>query len=119
LAPRPDETVYEPREDQWQAFPDLAAFRRKTGQEQNGIEVEFDIFESLSPPDPSRRHAVYHAMDLNFSLKPTANAVDVGDIIPTVNDDYAGSAPDLGALETGRAVPHYGPRWLNWKPFYR
>jgi hypothetical protein len=119
LAPALGGTVYEPREEEWQAFPDLAAMRSKTGQEQHGIEVDFDIFESLSPPDPGLRHAVYHAMDLNFALKPTATAVDAGVIIPTVNDDYAGKAPDLGALETGRAAPHYGPRWLKWKPFYR
>jgi hypothetical protein len=119
LAPPAGETVYEPRDDQWQALPDLAAVRQKTGQEQHGIEVDFDIFESLSPPDPARRHAVYHAMDLNFALKPAGAAVDAGVVIPTVNDDFHGRAPDLGALETGGDVPHYGPRWLNWRPFYR
>jgi hypothetical protein len=58
-------------------------------------------------------------MDLNFALKPTSAAVDAGVIIPTVNDDFVGKAPDLGALENGRPTPHYGPRWLKWKPFYR
>jgi hypothetical protein len=119
LAPLPGATVYEPHDEQWQAFPDLAAMRNQTGQEQHGIEVDFDIFESLSPPDPAQRHAVYHAMDLNFALKPTSAAVDAGVIIPTVNDDFVGKAPDLGALENGRPTPHYGPRWLKWKPFYR
>ena len=119
LAPPPGETVYEPRDEQWQTFPDLAALRSQTGQEQHGIEVDFDIFESLSPPDPALRHAVYHAMDLNFALKTNSAAVDAGVQIPTVNDDFAGQAPDLGALEAGRPPPHYGPRWLTWKPFYR
>jgi len=40
-------------------------------------------------------------------------------VIPTVNEDYSGRAPDLGALEAGQPVPHYGPRWLTWQPFYR
>ena len=48
-----------------------------------------------------------------------AEAGDAGVIIPTVNDGYAGRAPDLGALEVGRDTPHYGPRWLTWQPFYR
>ena len=73
----------------------------------------------MTPPDPTKRHAVYHAMDLNFRLKPSSRAVDVGARIPSVNDDFAGKAPDLGALETGKPEPHYGPRWLTWQPFYR
>jgi len=31
-------------------------------------------------------------------------------VIPNVTDNFTGSAPDLGALETGVALPHYGPR---------
>ena len=58
-------------------------------------------------------------MDLNFTLKPSSKAVDAGVVIPTVNEDFAGRAPDLGALETGKPVPQYGPRWLTWQPFYR
>ena len=37
-------------------------------------------------------------------------AVDRGVPLPNVNDGFAGRAPDLGALETGRPLPHYGPR---------
>ena len=35
-------------------------------QEAHGVEVDFDILKRLAPPDPANRHAVYHAMDLNF-----------------------------------------------------
>ena len=73
----------------------------------------------MTPPDPSKRHAVYHAMDLNFQLKPSGKAVDAGEVIPTVNDGFAGRAPDLGAIETGKPAPRFGPRWLDWQPFYR
>ena len=31
-------------------------------------------------------------------------------VLPTVTDGFTGTAPDLGALEVGRAAPHYGPR---------
>ena len=100
-------------------FGTLSDLRSATGQETHGLEVDFDIFEKLTPPDPSQRHAVYHAMDLNFSLNPASNAVDAGVVIPTVNDVFQGKAPDLGALEVGASASRYGPRWLTWQPFYR
>ncbi len=111
--------LYEPTADDWQSFATLAEFRAASKQETHGIEVDFDDFEKLSPPNPALRHAVYHAMDLNFRLKPDGQAVDAGVTIPTVNDGFTGRAPDLGALETGRPEPKYGPRWLTWEPFYR
>jgi len=30
--------------------------------------------------------------------------------LPTVTDGFTGRAPDLGALELGQPLPHYGPR---------
>jgi hypothetical protein len=83
------------------------------------VELDFDIFEKMTPPDPAKRHAVYHAMDLDFRLKPGSKAVDAGVPIPTVNDGFSGRAPDLGALESGAPPARYGPRWLTWQPFYR
>lgn len=100
-------------------FATLAEFQQATGQETHGIEVDYDVFEDLKPSDPARRYQVYHSMDLNFRLKAGSKAVDAGLALPTVNDGYNGRAPDLGALESGRPEPHYGPRWLTWRPFYR
>jgi hypothetical protein len=97
----------------------LAELRAATGQEQHGIEVDLDVFEDMTPADPATRYKVYHAMDLNFRIKQGSEAVDAGVHIPTVNDDFAGDAPDLGALEVGQPEPHYGPRWLKTQPFYR
>jgi hypothetical protein len=111
--------VYQAAKEDWRSFDSLSALRAATGLEQHSIEVDYDIFASLRPPDPAERYAVYHAMDLNFALKPGSLAVDAGQRIPTVNDDHSGSAPDLGALEAGQPEPHYGPRWLTWRPFYR
>ena len=111
--------MYEPGPGDWKTFSTLADFRAATGQEEHGLELDFDIFEEMSAPDPARRHAVYHATELNFRLKPGSKAVDAGVRIPTVNDDFSGEAPDLGALEAGRPAPHYGPRWLKTQPFYR
>lgn len=108
-----------PKSEDWRKFATLAELSAATGQETHGIEVDFDIFERMVPPDPTKRHAVYHAMDLDFRLKPGGKAVDAGVVIPTVNEDFAGRAPDLGALEVGKPEPKYGPRWLTWQPFYR
>jgi hypothetical protein len=30
--------------------------------------------------------------------------------LPNINDDFFGAAPDMGAHENGRPLPHYGPR---------
>ena len=51
-------------------LPDAGRVPRGDRQEAHGIEVDFDVFERLTPPDPGERHAVYHAMDLDFRLKP-------------------------------------------------
>jgi hypothetical protein len=119
LAPSAGQTMYEAKREDWKSFATLAGFRAATGQEAHGVEVDFDIFEQMTPPDPAKRHAVYHATDLNFRLKAGSKAVDAGVVIPTVNDGFVGRAPDLGALELGGPVLKYGPRWLTWQPFYR
>ncbi|MBI4903950.1 MAG: right-handed parallel beta-helix repeat-containing protein [Acidobacteria bacterium] len=100
-------------------YSTLAELAAATKHETHGIELDFDIFENLTPDDPSQRYRVYHSMDLNFRLKPNSKAVDAGVLLPTINDNHTGRAPDLGALETGQPEPHYGPRWITWKPFYR
>jgi len=51
--------------------------------------------------------------DLDFRLKAGSAPVDKGKVIPQVTDGYAGAAPDLGAVELGQPLPHYGPRPLD------
>lgn len=119
FAPSAGQRVYEPQPSDWKTFATLADYKAGTGQEAHSIEVDFDIFEKMSPPDPAKRFDVYHAMDINFKLKPGSKAVDAGVVIPTVNENFVGKAPDLGAHEVGAPPMHYGPRWLTWQPFYR
>ena len=119
FSPKSDKAEYEPKPEEWKSFATLADLKAGTRQESHGIEVDFSDFEELVPPDPALRHAVYHAMDLNFRLKPTGKAVDAGVVLPTVNDGFHGTAPDIGALEVGKPEPKYGPRWLKRGPFYR
>jgi hypothetical protein len=119
LAPAPGQKLEAAKDGTWRSFATLAEFRAATGQETHGVELDFGIFEKLAPADPARRHQVYHAADLNFRLKPGSKAVDAGVPLATVNEGFAGKAPDLGALEVGQPAPHYGPRWITWAPFYR
>lgn len=119
LGPLKGQRLYEPQDEDWQRFPTLEALRAGTGQEANSIEVDFDVFSNLPQPDAANEYAVYHAMDLDFRLRENSKAIDAGVVIPSINEDHMGAAPDLGALEAGKPLPHYGPRWLTWQPFYR
>ena len=103
----------------WSGVAGMADLQAGTNQETHSIEIDYNIFEDLSPPDVSNYYAVYHAMDLNFQLKPDGPTIDAGEVIPTVNDDFVGKGPDLGAHEAGATEMKYGPRWLTWQPFYR
>jgi hypothetical protein len=53
---------------------------------------------------------LYKPDDFDFRLKPGSAAIDAGIALPTINDDFTGRAPDLGAYELDRPAPHYGPR---------
>ena len=123
LGPRPGMQVdYDRPANQAQRFKTLAELSAATGQETHGIEVDYDIFESLRPPatpDSSKPGMPYEAVDLNFMLKAGGKAIDAGVRLPNVNDGFAGRAPDLGAYELGQPAPVYGPRTLTGPPFYR
>jgi hypothetical protein len=106
-----------------QSFRTLAELASATGQETHGIEVDYDIFESLRPPSPPPNSGTYgtpyEAAELNFALRAGSKAVDAGKPIPNVNDGFAGRAPDLGAHEVGQPLPVYGPRGRTGnRPFY-
>lgn len=92
------------------SFATLSALREKTGQEAHGIELDYETFENLRPPDPAKPHAVYEGRELDFRLKPGGKAVDAGVPLANVNDGFNGKAPDLGAYEAGAPLPVYGPR---------
>ena len=88
----------------------LAKFHQRTGFEQHGLLVEYDIFQKVDPPDPHEKGYVYPVEDFDFRLKENAIAVDRGQKLPNINDQYTGQGPDLGALEFERAEPAYGVR---------
>jgi hypothetical protein len=96
-----------------QRFRDFEAYRRATGQDQHSVLLDYDVFtnlKGLDAHDATSVQKVYKAEDFDFSLRPGSAAVDRGVVLPNVNDGFTGSAPDLGALESGKPRPHYGPR---------
>jgi len=94
-------------------YATLAEYQKGTGQDAHSIAVDYDGFvrvPMLDARDDKTIQKVYKAEDFDFSLKPDAVAIDKGLVLPNINDGFAGRAPDLGALERGRPLPHYGPR---------
>jgi hypothetical protein len=94
-------------------YPTLTAYSAGTHQDQHSVVVDYDVFENvkhLDAKDVKTIQTLYKPEDFDFRLKPGSAAVDKGVVIPQVTDGYAGAAPDLGALELGQPLPHYGPR---------
>jgi hypothetical protein len=90
-------------------FKTLKEYSDATGQDKHSVLLDYDVFVKVSPPGPDPR-TLYKPADFDFQLRAGSKAVDAGVRLPGVNDDFTGRGPDLGALEVGRPVPHYGPR---------
>jgi len=90
-------------------FKSLAEYSAATSQDKHSVLIDYDAFVKVSPPGPDPS-TLYKPADFDFRLRPGSMAIDAGVRLPGVNDDFMGRAPDLGALESGAAVPHYGPR---------
>jgi MYXO-CTERM domain-containing protein len=65
----------------------------------SGLVAPASYQTTLSPPD--------------VRLADGSNAIDHGIVLPGIDGDYAGSAPDLGAVEHGCAMSLYGVRPLG------
>jgi hypothetical protein len=94
-------------------YPTLAAYTADAHQDQHSVVLDYDAFERVRPLDAKDVRTVqklYTMEDLDFRLRLGSAAVDKGKIIPQVTDGYTGRAPDLGAVEFGQPLPHYGPR---------
>ena len=85
----------------------LQAFVQASGLERHHVVVTPGVFAKNVefPKDRDR-----HDPPPDLRLKRGAIAVDAGIVLPNINDDFAGKAPDLGAYERGAALPVYGPR---------
>ena len=110
LAPAPGKTAHGAKDTDWQTFATLADFQKATGQETHGVEIDFDIFENLAPPDPAQRYRVYHSMDLNFRLKAGSRAIDAGRLFagygrPRTTPSASHKRPEFRGALCARARP--------------
>jgi hypothetical protein len=95
---------------QFLEFSSLSDFKKKTGFEVNGVELDDHVFINVKLPDPKIKGHVYQNSGYNFQLNPSGRAIDAGHYLPNITEEFTGKAPDLGALESGKKEPAYGPR---------
>jgi hypothetical protein len=62
---------------------------------------------------PVAHHNGNYAIGEDFVPTPDSGAVDAGVVIPGINDDYVGSAPDIGAYERGGVYWKPGADWTE------
>ena len=94
-------------------YATLEAYQQATKQDQHSVLVDYDIFmnvKRLDAQDLQKVQTVYKAEDFDFRLKSGSAPIDHGVILPNISEEFTGKAPDLGALELGQPLPHYGPR---------
>jgi hypothetical protein len=93
-------------------FRTLKEYQDATKQDPHSVLVDYHIFVDVKIPDKNDPQHLYNPEDFDFQLRPSAPnpAIDAGVRLPTINDDFTGKAPDLGAYELDKTVPHYGPR---------
>jgi hypothetical protein len=106
-------------------FKTLKEYQEATQQDQHSVLVAYGIFVKANIPDKNDPQHLYNPEDFDFRLRPSTGesrsgpaasaplanpAIDAGTLLPTITDDFTGKAPDLGAYELDKPVPHYGPR---------
>jgi hypothetical protein len=94
-------------------FRSLEEYQNETKQEEHSLVLDYDVFVNVSIPDKSDPQRLYRPEEIDFRLKPGSAAIDRGMDLPSITDGFTGNAPDLGAYELDRPVPHYGPRPRN------
>lgn len=104
-----EQTQFEMKARERRRFKTLKEYAEATGQDRHSILVDYDTFVHVTPAGPDPR-TLYKPSDFDFALRPGSAAIDAGVRLLGVNDDFTGRAPDLGAYEVGRPLPHYGPR---------
>jgi hypothetical protein len=68
-------------------------------------------FVKVAPINDKEKFPSPRDYDVDVRLRENSPAIDAAnEVLPNVNDDFLGKAPDLGAIEFGKPLPHYGPR---------
>ncbi len=73
---------------------------------------QFDVVTSADPFATSITLGASHLNEVTTTFTPTlaagATAKNAGRAIANVTDGHSGAAPDIGAIISGRALPHWG-----------
>ncbi len=89
-----------------QHFESIEGLHRLTGAE-HCVQVNMSVFAAETTfPDPVFPER--QPQDLRIAAGSAAE--DAALILPNINDEFTGKGPDIGAYETGKPLPHYGPR---------
>jgi len=104
-----EQTKLEASSRERRRFKTLKEFSEATGQDAHSVLVDYNVFVKVAAPGPDPR-TLYKPTDFDFQLRAGSSAVDAGVRLNGINDDFTGKAPDLGAYEMDKPVPHYGPR---------
>ena len=91
-------------------FKTLAEYQRATGQDRNSRAVDYSVFVNARAPDLTDPTKLVSPDQVDLRLAPRSRAVDAGTELPGITAGFGGKAPDLGAYEYGKELPHYGPR---------
>jgi hypothetical protein len=89
----------------WSSFSDLQS---NSPFESHGVLLGNTIFAGTVPTPSNFASSMVGPVDM--ALHANSNAVDAGLVLPNINDNFNGGAPDLGAFEVGIAPPIYGAR---------
>ena len=91
-------------------YKTLEEYCKGAGQDCHSILIDYSDFVKASGTKRSDPTILYKPEDYDFRLRPDSKAVDAGVLLPNINDDFTGKAPDLGVYELDKPIPHYGPR---------
>jgi hypothetical protein len=88
-------------------YSSLSARATASGLETTGRRINrTTCFTTFNVPGPAPGPVPAQYM----TLTAACNGVDAGVILPNIDDEFVGNAPDLGAYELGLPLPTYGPR---------
>jgi len=89
-----------------QPFDSVEGLHRLTGAG-HCVRINMDVFAAdIEFPDP----VFPERQPQDLRISPGSAAEDAAMLMPNINDDFTGKAPDIGAYEIGKPLPHYGPR---------
>lgn len=98
-----------------QTFESIRELHRLTGAK-HCVQVDMDVFAAnVEFPDP----VFPGRQPQDLRLKAGSKATDAALLLPNINDNFTGKAPDIGAYEVGKPLPHYGPRPRGDEAFSR